>query len=77
MGKGLGKIPDHCAGLRVDFLPEQPEKVYNAQLYWEKFGFTARIAPVLFSPKIILPPSSATNDPKANASKLNSVVALA
>ena len=28
----------------VDFLPEQPEKVYNAQLYWEKFGFTARVA---------------------------------
>ncbi len=28
----------------VGFLPEQPEKVYNAQLYWEKFGFTARIA---------------------------------
>ena len=30
--------------LNVDFLPEQPEKVYNAQLYWEKFGFTARVA---------------------------------
>lgn len=28
----------------VGFLPEQPEKVYNAQLYWEKFGFTARVA---------------------------------
>ena len=30
--------------LKVNFLPEQPEKVYNAQLYWEKFGFTARVA---------------------------------
>ena len=28
----------------VDFLPEQPKKVYNAQLYWEKFGITARVA---------------------------------
>ncbi len=30
--------------LNVNFLPEQPEKVYNAQLWWEKFGFTARVA---------------------------------
>ncbi len=29
---------------KVGFLPEQPEKVYNAQLYWENFGFTARVA---------------------------------
>jgi TonB-dependent receptor len=30
--------------LNVDFLPEQPETVYNAQLWWEKYGFTARVA---------------------------------
>jgi TonB-dependent receptor len=30
--------------LNVNFLPEQPEKVYNAQLWWEKFGITARVA---------------------------------
>lgn len=30
--------------LNVDFLPEQPKKVYNAQLWWEKFGVTARVA---------------------------------
>ena len=30
--------------LPVDFLPEQPKKVYNAQLYWERFGITARVA---------------------------------
>jgi TonB-dependent receptor len=30
--------------LNVGFLPEQPEKVYNAQLWWEKFGLTARLA---------------------------------
>lgn len=29
---------------KVDFLPEQPKKVYNAQLWWEKFGITARVA---------------------------------
>ncbi|MBI4622487.1 MAG: TonB-dependent receptor [Verrucomicrobia bacterium] len=29
---------------RVSFLPEQPETVYNAQLWWEKFGVTARVA---------------------------------
>jgi TonB-dependent receptor len=29
---------------KVDFLPEQPKKVYNAQLWWEKYGFTARVA---------------------------------
>lgn len=28
----------------VDFLPEQPKKVYNAQVWWEKYGFTARVA---------------------------------
>lgn len=27
-----------------DFVPQQPKRVYNAQLYWEKFGFTARVA---------------------------------
>lgn len=30
--------------LNVGFLPEQPETVYNAQLWWEKAGFTARVA---------------------------------
>lgn len=30
--------------LRVDFLPEQPEKVFNTQVWWEKYGFTARVA---------------------------------
>ena len=29
---------------KVDFLPEQPETVYNAQVWWEKYGFTARVA---------------------------------
>ena len=28
----------------VDFLPEQPKKVYNLQVWWEKYGFTARVA---------------------------------
>ena len=40
-------VPGSTANYRpfkVGFLPEQPEKVYNAQLYWEKFGFTARVA---------------------------------
>ena len=27
-----------------DFVPAQPKRVYNAQLYWEKYGFTARVA---------------------------------
>ena len=27
-----------------DFIPLQPKRVYNAQVYWEKFGFTARVA---------------------------------
>ena len=26
-----------------DFVPSQPETVYNLQVYWEKFGFTARV----------------------------------
>jgi len=30
--------------LHVDFLPEQPEKVFNAQIWWEKYGFSARVA---------------------------------
>jgi TonB-dependent receptor len=35
---------DRYRALNVDFLPEQPETVYNAQLWWEKHGFTARVA---------------------------------
>lgn len=27
-----------------DFIPLQPKRVYNAQVYWEKYGFTARVA---------------------------------
>jgi TonB-dependent receptor len=27
-----------------DFIPLQPKRVYNAELWWEKYGFTARIA---------------------------------
>jgi TonB-dependent receptor len=27
-----------------DFVPSQPKRVYNAQVYWEKYGFTARVA---------------------------------
>lgn len=27
-----------------DFVPQQPKRVYNAQVYWEKYGFTARVA---------------------------------
>jgi TonB-dependent receptor len=27
-----------------DFIPYQPKRVYNAQVYWEKYGFTARVA---------------------------------
>ncbi|MEY2881335.1 MAG: hypothetical protein RLZZ15_3715 [Verrucomicrobiota bacterium] len=27
-----------------DFIPNQAKRVYNAQLYWEKYGFTARVA---------------------------------
>lgn len=30
--------------VRLGFLPEQPKKVYNAQLWWEKYGVTARVA---------------------------------
>ena len=34
-----------AAGSRVeDFVPQQPKRVYNAQVYWEKYGFTARVA---------------------------------
>jgi TonB-dependent receptor len=27
-----------------DFVPNQAKRVYNAQLYWEKYGFSARVA---------------------------------
>lgn len=30
--------------IKEDFLPNQAKRVYNAQLYWEKYGFTARVA---------------------------------
>ena len=34
-----------AAGSRTEnFVPSQPKRVYNAQLYWEKYGFTARVA---------------------------------
>ncbi|MES2693072.1 MAG: TonB-dependent receptor [Verrucomicrobiota bacterium] len=29
---------------KEDFIPLQPKRVYNAQVYWEKYGFTARVA---------------------------------
>jgi len=29
---------------QVDFLPEQPKRVFNFQVWWEKYGFTARVA---------------------------------
>ncbi|MBE2215587.1 MAG: TonB-dependent receptor [Opitutaceae bacterium] len=35
---------DTYRSYKVDFLPEQPETVYNVQLWWEKYGFTARVA---------------------------------
>ncbi|OAM90043.1 TonB-dependent receptor [Termitidicoccus mucosus] len=35
---------DQYRPLKVDFLPEQPKRVYNVQLWWEKYGFTARVA---------------------------------
>ncbi len=35
---------DNYRPLKVGFLPEQPEAVYNAQLWWEKYGLTARVA---------------------------------
>ncbi|HRE81681.1 MAG TPA: TonB-dependent receptor [Opitutaceae bacterium] len=32
-------------GTRTEnFVPSQPKRVYNAQVYWEKYGFTARVA---------------------------------
>lgn len=32
-------------GTRTEnFIPLQPKRVYNAQVYWEKYGFTARVA---------------------------------
>lgn len=27
-----------------DFVPSQPKRVYNAQVYWEKYGISARVA---------------------------------
>lgn len=34
-----------ASGTRTeDFIPLQPKRVYNAQVYWEKYGFTARVA---------------------------------
>lgn len=34
-----------AAGTRTEnFVPSQPKRVYNAQVYWEKYGFTARVA---------------------------------
>ncbi len=34
-----------AAGTRTEnFIPSQPKRVYNAQVYWEKYGFTARVA---------------------------------
>lgn len=33
------------AGTRKEsFVPSQPKRVFNAQVYWEKYGFTARLA---------------------------------
>ncbi len=33
------------AGTRTtDYVPMQPRRSYNAQVYWEKYGFTARVA---------------------------------
>ena len=40
-------VPGTMASYRrftVDFLPEQPKKVYNAQVWWEKYGVSARVA---------------------------------
>jgi len=34
-----------ATGTRTEsFVPSQPKRVYNAQVYWEKYGFTARVA---------------------------------
>lgn len=33
------------AGTRTEgFVPSQPKRVFNGQVYWEKYGFTARVA---------------------------------
>ncbi len=40
-------VPGTMASYRkftVDFLPEQPKRVYNAQVWWEKYGVSARVA---------------------------------
>ncbi|MSU71923.1 MAG: TonB-dependent receptor [Opitutus sp.] len=38
-------VTTSTAGKRTeDFVPAQPKRVYNAQVYWEKYGFTARVA---------------------------------
>lgn len=37
--------PPHARiSVKQDFLPSQPERIYNAQLWWERYGFTARVA---------------------------------
>lgn len=38
-------LPPHApVTVREDYLPSQPERIYNAQLWWERYGFTARVA---------------------------------
>ncbi|MBI3887010.1 MAG: TonB-dependent receptor [Opitutae bacterium] len=41
-------VRDPATGLQVpsteNFLPNQAKRVYNVQLYWEKYGITARVA---------------------------------
>lgn len=40
-------VPGTMADYRkftVDFLPERPKRVYNVQLWWEKYGESARVA---------------------------------
>jgi TonB-dependent receptor len=38
-------VTTSATGTRTeDFVPSQPKRVYNAQVYWEKYGFTARVA---------------------------------
>ena len=47
-GKSTFFVLDPVTGQQTtsteDLLPGQAKKVYNAQLYWEKYGFTARVA---------------------------------
>lgn len=38
-------VTTNVAGTRTEnFVPSQPKRVYNAQVYWEKYGITARVA---------------------------------